>query len=47
MSNDQYLGLLDEVIGGYQTALNEDGDAYTYHRWGEPDVVKVQKFTGY
>lgn len=47
MSNDQYLGLLDEVIEGHQTALDEGGDAYTYQRWGEPDVVKVQKFTGY
>lgn len=47
MGNSEYLSVLNETINGFETALEEGGDVYTYHRWGEPDVVKVQPFGRY
>jgi len=47
MSNAEYLSVLNETINGFETALSEGGDEFTYHRWGEPEVVKVQPFGRY
>jgi len=44
MGDAEYLSVLNETISGLEKALSQGGDEFTYHRFSEPEVVKVQPF---